>query len=126
VVLLIIFNAVSSSADRVADAGSGLGRLLAFMILLHALVLAFHYALARTIRLDAPSVSAFTIHASQKTLTVSYLVWNAHFSVIHPLAMLPGIVYHLTQMVMDTAVARHFQRRAERARALGLDVRTAG
>ncbi len=114
VVLLIIFNAVSSSADRVAGAGGILAALAVFTFALRLLVLALNYGIARALRLDPPSTSAFTIHVSQKTLTVSYLVWSGYFAAAYPLAMLPGIVYHLTQMAMDTLLARLFRRHAQR------------
>ncbi len=111
VVLLIIFNAVSSSSDQVAGAGRALFVLFVFMLLLRTAILACNYAIARLMRLDQPSTSAFTIHVSQKTLTISYLIWDGYFARVYPLAMLPGIVYHLCQMVMDTGVARLFRRR---------------
>jgi sodium/bile acid cotransporter 7 len=113
VVLLIIYNAVSASSDRITEAGMTILVLLAFMTMLHTMILVFNFGVSRLIRLDQPSISAFTIHTSQKTLTVSYLVWSGYFSTAFPLAMLPGIVYHLTQMIMDTFVARLFRRQAE-------------
>lgn len=112
VVLFIIFNAASSSARRFSFTAD-FGYLGIFIVAMHIGILAIHYALARGLRLDAASVSAFTIHASQKTLTVSYLVWDGYLAVAYPLAMLPGIVYHLTQMVVDTFVAGAFRRCAK-------------
>jgi sodium/bile acid cotransporter 7 len=85
------------------------------MIFLHSLILALNYGLSKAIGLDRPSTTAFTIHASQKTLTVSYLVWAGYFAAVYPLALIPGIVYHLTQMIMDTIVAERFRVAAERA-----------
>ena len=113
IVLLIIFNAVSSSADKLLDAGILIVYAFAFMIVLHGIVLAMNLTISRAIRLDAPSTSAFTIHASQKTLTVSYLVWSSSFAALYPMALLPSIAYHLTQMIIDTFVAHAFQRRAD-------------
>jgi sodium/bile acid cotransporter 7 len=115
VVLLIIYNAVSASSDRITEAGVTILVLLAFMALLHTMILVFNFGISRLIRLDRPSTSAFTIHTSQKTLTVSYLVWSGYFAAAFPLAMLPGIVYHLIQMIMDTFVAGIFRRQAEQA-----------
>ena len=114
VVLLIIYNAVSASSDRITDAGAAIFVLLAFMALLHTMILVFNFGISRLIRLDRPSTSAFTIHTSQKTLTVSYLVWSGYFAAAFPLAMLPGIVYHLIQMIMDTFVAGIFRRQVEK------------
>ncbi len=110
IVLLIILNAVASSAHSILQVGPVLFLVLAFMIGLHVFMLVFNHYLARIIGLDLPSIAAFTIHTSQKTLTVSYLVWAGYFAAAYPMALIPAIVYHLTQMIMDTFVAHRFGR----------------
>ncbi|RJR38344.1 MAG: hypothetical protein C4576_22560 [Desulfobacteraceae bacterium] len=115
IVLMIIFNAVASSADRIVQAGIGIAAVLAFMVALHSIVLVMNYAISRVIGLDRPSITAFTIHTSQKTLTVSYIVWAGYFADEFPTALIPAIGYHLTQMIMDSIVAQRFRRAAERA-----------
>jgi sodium/bile acid cotransporter 7 len=110
IVLLIIFNAVAGSGEKIRTAGDTLPLLLVFIILLHTLILAMNYGVSKIIGLDRPSTTAFTIHTSQKTLTVAYLVWSGYFANQYPLALIPGIVYHLTQMIMDTFVAERFRR----------------
>lgn len=115
VVLLIVFNAVSAAADRLAGLGATVAGLAGFMVLLHGLVLALNFGISRVLRLDPPATAAFTLHVSQKTLTVSYLVWAEAFSDAYPLALLPGIAYHLTQSLLDPLIARGFRRRAQRA-----------
>jgi len=114
IVLLIIFNAVAASGANIRAAGATLPLLLAFIILLHALILTMNYGLSKIIGLDRPSTTAFTIHTSQKTLAVAYLVWSGYFASHHPLALIPAIVYHLTQMIMDTFVAEKFRRLSPR------------
>lgn len=118
VVLLIIFNAVASSTDRILQAGSAVVLVLAFMVVLHSLVLAMNYGISKGIGLDRASTVAFTIHASQKTLTVSYLVWAGYFAAVYPMALIPSIGYHLTQMIMDTVVAEKFRIAADKADAV--------
>jgi sodium/bile acid cotransporter 7 len=88
--------------------------LFVFMFGLHTLILATNFGISRLIRLDLPSTAAFTIHTSQKTLTISYIVWAEHFYHSHPVALIPPIVYHLTQSVVDTWVAHRFRRVAEK------------
>jgi sodium/bile acid cotransporter 7 len=112
VVLLIILNAVSSSAQGIRDVGPAVAGVLLFMAALHALILLLNFGLARLIRLDRPSTAAFTIHTSQKTLTISYLVWAGYFATDYPMALIPGIAYHMTQMIMDTIVAHRFREKA--------------
>jgi sodium/bile acid cotransporter 7 len=110
IVLLIILNALASSMDSMLDVGPVLFLVLTFMIGLHVFMLVFNQYLARIIGLDLASIAAFTIHTSQKTLTVSYLVWAGYFAAAYPMALIPAIVYHLTQMIMDTFVAHRFGR----------------
>ncbi len=112
IVLLIMFNAFSGSGARLVAAGGVLPAVFLFVVALHALVLAMNYGISRLMRLDRASTSAFTIHTSQKTLTVSYVVWAGSFAAQYPLALIPGIAYHLTQMVMDTFVAERFKKQS--------------
>ncbi|MFO7666076.1 MAG: bile acid:sodium symporter [Desulfobacterales bacterium] len=116
IVLLIILNALSSSIDGILHAGSMLLLIFLFMICLHLLIILINRFIAWILRLDLPSTAAFTIHTSQKTLTVSYLVWAGYFAAQFPMAFIPAIAYHLTQMVMDTFVAHWFRRKSESAK----------
>ena len=122
IVLMIILNAVSSSTDRILQAGSAIVGVFVFMIFLHVLILVMNRAIAKMIRLDLPSTAAFTIHTSQKTLTISYLVWAGYFATAYPMALIPGIAYHMTQMIMDTVVAHRFRQKAEATAAPGAPV----
>ncbi len=113
VVLLIIFNAVAGSTTKLVAAGGSILYAFLFVFFLHLVFLYFNYNLAKLIKLDRPSVSAFTIHTSQKTLTVSYLVWSGYLAESFPMALIPCIAYHLTQSICDTIVAEKFRQRAE-------------
>ena len=111
IVLMIVLNAVSSSTERILQAGTAIVAVFVFMVVLHVLILVLNYALSRMIRLDRASTSAFTIHTSQKTLTVSYIVWAGHFAAPYPMALIPAIAYHITQSILDTLVAHRFRER---------------
>lgn len=113
VVLLLIANGVSNSADQISQAGGTLIVLVAFVLVLHGVILSMNYGISRLIRLDRPSRSAFTIHTSQKTLTVSYVVWHGYFTA-YPMALIPVIVHHLTQVIVDMIVAYRFRDAADR------------
>jgi sodium/bile acid cotransporter 7 len=114
VVLLIIFNAVAGSTTKLVDAGASIIYVFLFMIVLHNAFLFFNFRLAKFIKLDRPSISAFTIHTSQKTLTVSYLVWAGYLAESYPMALIPCIAYHLTQSICDTILAEKLRQKAER------------
>lgn len=109
VVLMIIFNAVAASSQRLISAGLEVMLIIIFMVFLHGLILALNFGLSRLLRLDPPSTAAFTIHTSQKTMTISYVVWSGYFAANFPLAMIPGISYHLIQMIADTFVAHRLR-----------------
>jgi len=111
IIILIIFNVVSRSAEHIDAAGTGLLGILLFVVFLYMLMLWINYLIARLIRLDTPSLVAFTLHTSQKTLAVSYVVWAAHFAENFPTAFLPAIVCQLVQMIAGTLVARFFKLR---------------
>ena len=113
IVLLIILNAISSSTHRILEAGPVLLLVFLFMIVLHVFIIFLNKTTASFIKLDLPSTAAFTIHTSQKTLTISYLVWAGYFATSYPMALIPAIAYHLTQMIMDTFVAHWFKSKAE-------------
>ena len=113
IVLMIILNAVSSSTNRILEAGPVLFLVFLFMIGLHIFFILANKATAGIIGLDLPSTAAFTIHTSQKTLTISYLVWAGYFATAYPMALIPGIAYHLTQMIMDIFVAQWFRGKME-------------
>jgi len=114
VVLMIILNAVSSSTDRILESGSVLFSIFLFMIALHIFMIVVNKTLAGLIGLDLPSTAAFTIHTSQKTLTISYIVWAGYFAAGYPMGLIPAIAYHLTQMITDTFLAQWFRRKIER------------
>ena len=116
IVLMIILNAVSSSTHRIVEAGPALFLVFLFMIGLHIFIIFVNKTTAGLMGLDLPSTAAFTIHTSQKTLTISYLVWAGYFATTYPMALIPGIAYHLTQMIMDTFVAQWFRSRMESSR----------
>ncbi len=122
IVLLIILNAVSSSTGHILKVGPVLALVFLFMIGLHIGVLGMNYGISRLLRLDRPSTSAFTIHTSQKTLTITYLVWAGYFAADYPMALIPPIAYHLTQMIMDTLVAHRFRRKAEAGKKQNIEL----
>ncbi len=118
IVLLIILNALSSSIDGIIHAESILFLIFLLMICLHLLIISVNRIIAWLLHLDLPSTAAFTIHTSQKTLNVSYLVWAGYFAAKFPMAFIPAIAYHLTQMVMDTFIAQWFRRKSETAKLI--------
>lgn len=110
IIILIIFNVVSNSADNLTQAGSVVIGVTIFVICLHFLMLLINYMIAGLIKIDRASTIAFTIHTSQKTLTVSYIVWASYFAAEYPMAFIPAIVCQLTQMCLGTLLAEYFKK----------------
>ena len=113
IVLLIILNAAARSRLEMSALGFRVIYILLFTVALHALILLLNFTIAKAIRLNQPSVAAFTIHVSQKTLTISSVVWVGYFAADYPFALIPVVAYHLTQMIADTFVAHRFRAHAE-------------
>ena len=112
IIILIIFRAVSSSAENISQMGTSVIGVVVFIVFLHFLMLFLNYAIANLLKFDRPSITAFTIHTSQKTLTVTYIVWAGYFADNYPMAFIPAIVCQLTQMTVGTFVAEYFKKRA--------------
>lgn len=110
IIILIIFNAVSSSTGSLGEMGAALPGVVLFTIGLHLAMLVINNRIARLIGLDRSSTIAFTIHTSQKTMAVSYLVWAGYFAADYPAAFVPAIICQLTQMTIGTMVADYFRR----------------
>ena len=111
IIILIIFRAISSSAESISQAGSVIISIIMFMFFMHFLMLFLNFGIAKLLKLDRPSVTAFTIHTSQKTLTVTYIVWAGYFSNDYPMAFIPAISCQLIQMTVGTFVAEFFRKR---------------
>ena len=109
-IILIIFNVVSNSADNISQAGTSLFGVALFVICLHFFMLFTNYFISTLLRLDRASAVAFTIHTSQKTLTVTYIVWAGYFAADYPMAFIPAILCQLTQMSVGTFVAEYLKR----------------
>ena len=112
IIILIIFRAVSSSAENISQMGTSVFGVVVFIVFLHFFMLFLNYAIANLLKFDRPSITAFTIHTSQKTLTVTYIVWAGYFADNYPMAFIPAIVCQLTQMTVGTFVAEYFRKRA--------------
>lgn len=113
VILIVILSATAASATRIRDLGMQLLILALFALVLHVLALAGNYGLARLLRFDRPSTTAFTLHVSQKTLGLAYVVWSTCFASFG-LGLLPTVLYHLVQSVMDAVLAHRIGRAATR------------
>ena len=91
ITLLIIFNGVAGSTKELMSGGGAIIGVVVFTVFVHIFILCFNYFLSKATKLDLPSTAAFTIHTSQKTLTVSYLVWAGFFAHAYPWPFCPAL-----------------------------------
>lgn len=81
-----------------------LGLMLAVVIGVHASALAIGYFSAKSLGMQPADQIAVGISGSQKTLMVGLWIANTFYTA-QPLAILPLIAYHVSQLFMDTWVA---------------------
>lgn len=109
-ILLMVAAAVSGSVESLQKMNAFMAVIVGVVIVLHLFMLLFNYVLARLIRVDPGSLIVLTIHAPQKTLGVSYIVWAGFFAADYPGAFVPAIVCHLAQMISGTLIAELFRK----------------
>lgn len=109
-VVLMIFIAVSRGANELR--GNGLPLVLhvgAVAVALHVVMLGVNYSAGRALRLPAPALRSLTIVASQKTIPISVFVALAYFP-DHPTAVVPCVLFHLLQIMVDSLLANVWSR----------------
>jgi sodium/bile acid cotransporter 7 len=109
-VLVIILKAAVDVFARLGERTSALaaGPLLAAAaacLVVHLAGLAVGFWSSRGLRFDRPSQVAVAFACSQKTLPVALFLFETYFRGAHPLAVVPLVVYHVGQLIVDTFIA---------------------
>jgi sodium/bile acid cotransporter 7 len=108
--VLIVFMLVSEGSGRIRAEGGAIGWVAGVAVALHVTMLAINRLGAALLGLNLPAAKALTIVGSQKTLPVSALVVNQAFA-DQPAAIVPCIVFHLLQIILDSLLAQRWSRR---------------
>jgi sodium/bile acid cotransporter 7 len=114
-VLLMVFVGAVEAGRRLAglDHGSvvsagSIALMIAAVAAVHGVLLGLGFGLSRLLRIPRANAIAVAFSGSQKTLMVgAYLALS-----VGPLAILPMVAYHATQLVVDTLVADWLRKRA--------------
>jgi sodium/bile acid cotransporter 7 len=77
---------------------------------LHLAILATGFLTAGWLRFDRPRRIAVAFAGSQKTLPVALLLYQTYYQDTYPLALIPLLIYHVGQLILDTLVADHWMR----------------
>jgi sodium/bile acid cotransporter 7 len=107
-ILIVIVKAAvdvrSMLGDPSAGLGAGLAATAAVCVGLHLLALAGGLWGGRGLGFDRPSRIAVAFACSQKTLPVALFLFEKYFPRF-PLAVVPVVFYHCSQLVVDTLIA---------------------
>lgn len=88
---------------------------IAGCVAVHVGALGLGVSTARGLGFALPQQAAVAFASSQKTLPIGLLLTTsaAYFGEDYPMSVLPMVVYHVMQLVIDTFVAGRFARQAE-------------
>jgi sodium/bile acid cotransporter 7 len=114
VLTMILIGSVNCGNKLLAGGGSvvGVGQwlaMLAAVAAIHLITLYAGHVLGRAASLPREERIAVGFSGSQKTLMIGLEVALTYFADL-PLAMLPMVAYHVTQLILDTAVADRLRR----------------
>ena len=120
ILVMVVFGAISS-ATMVDQAGAAVTAIswgsLALLVVaaatVHTLALCFGVMIARGFQLARPSQIAIGIAGSQKTLMVGLQI-----AIDCGVSVIPMLVYHLSQLVIDTIVAERWKRKSDQEHPL--------
>ena len=81
-------------------------------LIVHLLLLYGALKLALWCKTGEATARSTAICTSQKTIPITVAIWSSTFTAF-PLALLPGIVFHLCQIYCDGIIAKKWSRREE-------------
>jgi predicted Na+-dependent transporter len=110
---IIVYLSCSSQADRLKELTlNHLTSILLLSVMVHLILLITGYGGARYLfRIREPACRSLAIVCSQKTLPIAIAVWSIAFAQVYPLAVLPALVFHPSQILCDGVLATIWGRR---------------
>jgi predicted Na+-dependent transporter len=110
---IIVYMSCSSQADRLRELTlEHLGALLLPSVTVHLILLAVAYSVGKYLfRIQESASRSVAIVCSQKTLPIAIAVWSIAFAQPYPLAVLPALVFHPSQILLDGALATLWARK---------------
>jgi sodium/bile acid cotransporter 7 len=115
ILLMVVFGAISSATmvDQAGEAATAtswgsLALLVVAAAAVHTLALCVGVVIAKCFQLERESQIAIGIAGSQKTLMVGLQI-----AIDCGVSVIPMLVYHLSQLVIDTVVAERWKRKSD-------------
>jgi predicted Na+-dependent transporter len=104
---MIVYLSCASQADRLRELTlCHLATLLVPSLAVHLTLLVVGYLGAKHLfRIQEPGCRALAIVCSQKTLPIAIATWSIAFAQIYPLAVLPPLIFHPSQILSDGLLA---------------------
>ena len=104
-----VFLSLRLRAEAVLPGAGVLALLVALCIGLHLVALSAGLGSSTWLRFSHPARVAIAFACSQKTLPVALLIFDGYFPQ-YPLAVVPLVVYHFGQLLVDTFIAERLHR----------------
>jgi predicted Na+-dependent transporter len=83
-------------------------------VTVHLILLIVGYFGARYFfRLQEPACRSLAIVCSQKTLPIAIAVWSIAFAQAYPLAVIPALIFHPSQILCDGVLATFWGKKGE-------------
>jgi sodium/bile acid cotransporter 7 len=123
-ILAIIFKAAVDVSHRLSErstlvAWSGIWTAAALCVGVHLIALAGGLWSSRLLRFDRAAQIAVAFAGSQKTLPISLYLFDVYFQESYPLAIIPMVVYHVGQLIVDTVIADAWAKQASGCKPAG-------
>lgn len=107
IILLIIYTGVSAGLDTLSERPYVLLKVATMVFVFHITLVLFNAAVFSRVSEDSKHRTAFVLCSAQKTLPAGILIWKSHFPAL-PLGPMVIVCYHITQLVVDSALAPSF------------------
>jgi predicted Na+-dependent transporter len=124
-ILIFVVVGFGRAAPRLSEEPALAARFLALALVLHAALLALTWMLSRAALLDPRSRAAVIFTGSQKTLPNGIYTAEKFFP-SNPYAALPMVIYHVLQLIVDTALVPLLASRIAEGNRAGEHPRTQG
>jgi predicted Na+-dependent transporter len=111
---LTIYISLAPQADKLLSVSPArVAMLVAASLVVHGALLGSGYLVSRkALAIDRPKSLAVAFVCSQKSLALGAPIWGSLFAAAYPLAILPPIVFHASQIFLDGFLATRAARAA--------------
>ncbi len=121
-IISVILKAVVDAKIQLGEESSSLtikplASAAALCVAIHLAALAGGWWTSRLLRFERPNQIAVAFSCSQKTLPVALYLFDTYFKKSHPLAVVPIVLYHVGQLVVDTFIADALAKRSQQPAA---------